>query len=290
MNNSLIVVHGASGVQGAPVVRHLLAAGHGVRALTRRRRTTPLDPAVRALPVDLLDTDALARAYREADAVVVQLPLVFDPEVALAQAESVLRALRAGDVRRVVFNSGSTLPPGPVGVPFVDVRVMLAARLAEQVPTVSVVGPAATYMENLIAPWSAPRVRAGELAYPLDAEAPVPWVALDDVAATIVDLLGMASPPALQVVNGPKALVGEEAAAELTAALGHEVRWRTIEPDEYERMLAPHLGNEAAAGIAAAYTPPPPGTPPAPAPDPAVFRTGATTLGDWASRQDWDRA
>ncbi|KAB2342697.1 SDR family oxidoreductase [Actinomadura rudentiformis] len=288
MKNSWIVVHGASGAQGAPVVRHLLAAGHDVRALTRHGRS--VDPAAQAVPADLLDTDALAGAYRGADGVVVQLPLVFAPDLALAQAESVLRALQSAGVPRVVFNSGTRLPPAPLGVPFVDARVMMATRLAEHVPSATVVAPAITYMENLVAPWSAPKVRAGELAYPLDAEAEVPWVALDDLATTVVDLLGMDSPPGLQVVTGPQALTGEQAAAELSAVLGHQVRWRTIDPAEYERMLAPHLGTEAAAGIAAAYAPPAPGAPPTPEPDPAVLRTGVVTLKEWASRQDWDRA
>jgi uncharacterized protein YbjT (DUF2867 family) len=283
MNTSTVVVHGASGVQGAPVARQLLAAGHRVRAVVRHGRPDAGEEVV----ADLLHTDALIAAYRGADAVVVQLPLVFTADLAMAQAQSVLRALSAVEVRQVVFNSGATLPPGPVGVPYVDARVTLAARLPELTPASTVVSPAATYMENLAAPWSAPKVRAGELAYPLPEEAPVPWVAVDDLAAVVVDLLATATPPSRQVVTGPKALTGDEAAAELTAALGHLVRWRSISPNEYEQMLIPHLGAEAAAGIAAAYTPPPPGTPPVPEPDPSVVRTGGITLRDWAATRTW---
>jgi hypothetical protein len=215
----------------------------------------------------------------------VQLPLVFAADTAVRQARAVLDALRKAAVPRAVFNTGGTLVTEPVGVPFVDARVALAAELPEVVPHASVVSPASTYMENLVAPWSWPLVRDGQLAYPLPASLPNPWLALDDLGTAIVGLLAAPVPPPLEVVAGPQALTGGEAAAELALALRRPVRWRTVEPVEYERMLAPHLGPEAAAGIAAAYIPRPPVASMTPAPDPAVVRTGTTRLRDWAAQR-----
>jgi uncharacterized protein YbjT (DUF2867 family) len=286
MSTSTVVVHGAAGIQGAAVVRGLLSAGHRVRAVLRRS-TGGSHPQAMPVVADLLDTEALVGAYLGADAVVVQLPLVFAADTAVPQARAVLEALRKAAVPRAVFNTGGPVGPEPVGVPFVDARVVLAAELAEAVPRASVVSPASTYLENLVAPWSRPLVWDGQLAYPLPASLPNPWLALDDLGAAIVDLLAAPAPPPREVVAGPQALTGDEAAAELSLALKRPVRWHTIEPAEYERMLAPHLGPETAAGIAAAYLPQPPGTPPAPAPEPAVLRTGTTTMRDWAARQNW---
>jgi uncharacterized protein YbjT (DUF2867 family) len=285
MSTSTVVVHGATGTQGAALVRRLLAAGHQVRAVARR--TPARNPHPRTTPVvaDLLDVDALVVAYAGADAVVVQLPLAFAADTAVPQARAVLDALRKAGVPRAVFNAGTALAAEPVGVPFVDARVMVAAELADAVPCASVVGPASTYMENIAAPWSWPLVREGQLAYPLPAALPNPWLALADLGEAVVDLLSTPVPPPLRVVAGPQALTGDEAAAELGLALERPERWRTVEPAEYERMLAPHLGPEVAAGVAAAYAPPPPSAPRAPAPDPAVVRTGTTTLRDWAARQ-----
>lgn len=287
MSTSTVVVHGAAGTQGAAVVRRLLAAGYRVRALVRRTPTATPHPRATHAVADLLDTDALVGVYTGADAVVVQLPLVFAADTAVPQARSVLDALRKAGVPRAVFNTGGTLGSEPVGVPFVDARVLLAAELADAVPRASVVSPASTYMENLVAPWSRPLVRDGRLAYPLPAGLANPWVALDDLASAIVDLLSAPVPPPLEVVAGPQALTGDEAAAELAHALDRPVRWSTVDPAEYERMLAPYLGKEAAAGIAAAYAPPPQGAPRAPAPEPTTVRTGTTLLRDWAARQDW---
>ncbi|MEV0340228.1 NAD(P)H-binding protein [Nocardia sp. NPDC050713] len=285
MNTSTVTVHGSTGTQGAAIVRGLLAAGHRVRGVVR---TSPgvLPPDAEPVQADLLEPDSLAAAYTGAEAVIVQLPLVFT-DLAVRQAEAVLAGLRKAGVERVVFNTGTVLPPAPIGVPFVDARVLLSAELTRGVEAATVVAPARQYMENLVAPWSAPLVRAGELAYPLPRELPVPWVALDDLGSTVADLIVATTPPPLRIVAGPQALTGDEVAAELSAVLGHAVRWNSISPNAYREMLTPHLGAEAAEGIAAVYTPPPPGAPTPPEPDPSVLETGATELRDWAARQDW---
>jgi uncharacterized protein YbjT (DUF2867 family) len=268
MKSSTIAVHGATGTQGRPVVRRLLDQGHTVRALTRR-----------AGP-DLTDVHALIETYRDVDAVVLQLPLVFD-HTAVRQAEAVLAALGKAGVPRVVFNTSGGLPDAPVGVPFVDARALLRTQLPSVVDTVAVLAPAATYAENLSAAWSAPLVAAGEVRYPLPVQAPIPWVTTEDVAAAVAELVTAEDPTPAQLLAGPEDLIGTEVAARLSNALGRPVEWHTITPAEYEDMLIPHLGPAAAAGIAGSYATP------APAPDPTLIRRGTTTLDEWARNQQW---
>ncbi|WP_051046698.1 NmrA family NAD(P)-binding protein [Nocardia asiatica] len=287
MNSSTVIVHGATGAQGAAIVRGLVSAGHRVRGIARPASASRLHPDAEPVRADLLDADSLAAAYTGADAVVVQLPLVFAAEPAIRQARAVLAALRAAGVRRAVFNPGSVVPGEAVGVPFVDARVLVSAELPRIVETATVVAPARTYLDNLAAPWSAPLVRGGEVAYPLPEDLPVPWVALDDLGAAVAALITSTAPPPLRIVAGPQALTGNQVADELAAILGYPVRWNAITPAAYQRMLAPHLGAEAAEGIAGVYTPPPPGAPSPPQPDPAVITVGTTTVRDWAARQDW---
>lgn len=284
MTTRLIAVHGATGAQGAPVVRHLLSSGHRVRAIARNPRGLPV--GAEPITADLRDTEALAAAYTDVHAVVVQLPLVFDA-TATAQAESVLAAVEKAGVARVVFNPGGPVPDRPVDAPFVDARVLLRSRLSEVVATVSLVAPAAVYYDNLVGPWSAPLVAAGTVPYPLPAEAPVPWVASDDVAAVIAEMSTQDTPASLKLVAGPEDLTGAEVAAGLTAALDRPIRWRTITPHEYEQLLRPHLDDGVAAGIAAAYEPAPVGVAAAAGPDPTTVRRGPTSLREWAVQQRW---
>jgi uncharacterized protein YbjT (DUF2867 family) len=281
MSETTVVVHGATGTQGAAIVRRLRAAGHRIRSVARNPRAGA-DPAVEPFPADLLDLDALVAAYAGADVVVIQLPLNFAAD-AVRQADTALAALAKAGVPRAVFNTGGGVPPtDPVGVPFVDARVRLAARLPGSVPVTSVVGPASTYLENLVAAWSRPLVHDhGELRYPLPEQLPTPWLAADDLGAVIADLAVAAAPAAARLVTGPSALTGPEVAAEIEAATGRRVRWHTIEPHEYARMLAPHLGQATAEGIAAAYSSP--ATPP----DPTLIVRGPTTVRAWAAQQIW---
>ncbi len=284
----LIAVHGATGVQGAAVARRLLHDGHYVRAVARRpARSLGMPMGCDPFSADVADVDALARAYAGADAVYVQLPLVFD-EIAIVQAERVAEALRREEVRRVVFNAGGPLPAEPVGLPYLDARVALARALKEGRSTATLLGPAGPYMENLAAPWSAPLVSDGVIAHPLPAELPLPWVALADLAEHVAAAV---RGPGHQrrLIGGPRALTGHEAADALSVALARPVRWETIEPAEYEEMLRPHLGDHAAEGLSRNYGALAAGLPLA-EPEPVDLRCGRTGLGAWASTQVWDEA
>ncbi|GAA3141968.1 NmrA family NAD(P)-binding protein [Planomonospora alba] len=272
MTQLIVAVHGATGTQGTRIARRLRAAGHHVRPLS-------------SASADLTDTAALLRAYDGADAVVVHLPQVFDP-LAVAQAESVLAALGKAGVPRAVFNPGMPLPPGPVGAPFVDARVLLGDRLPERVEHSWVIGPAGPYLENLLQPWSVRRVlRHGELAYPLPPQAPVPWGTLDDVGDVIAETLAQAPPSARLIVSGPEAVTGDRLAAAVAAAAGRPVRYAQVGPAEYGRLIEPVVGAAAAAGIAAVYERD--AAAPSPPPPPGLLRPGATTVEEWAAQADW---
>jgi uncharacterized protein YbjT (DUF2867 family) len=282
-NPMTIALHGAGGTQGAPLARRLLRAGHRVRAVVRRPERAPAGCVPAA--ADLSDPAALARAYDGADAVVVQLPGVFDA-VAVRQAEAVAEALSRSPVGHVVFNAGG--PTGGRGLPYLDARTMLAQALADGPCPAAIVQPLGQYMENLSAPWSAPVIGAGVLAYPVPAEAAIPWVAIDDVAERIVSALAAREQGDLPIC-GPQMLTGDAAAAALTAALGRPVEYRQIAPAEFGDMIRA-IGEAAFAdGIAELYTAILAAGPP-PAPDPERLRMGPTALADWARRQDWGEA
>jgi uncharacterized protein YbjT (DUF2867 family) len=276
MTMTTVAVHGATGTQGSHIARRLTAAGSDIRPLGSGS-------------VNLTDLDSVRQAYTDIDAVVVQLPLVFDP-VAMTYAETLLAALAKADVPRAVFNPGMPLPPTPIGVPYVDARVALANGLPDAVEVASVVGPAGPYLENLRQPWSFRRITGhGELAYPLPAAAPVPWLALDDLGDAIAAALNEDRPPARTVLAGPQAATGDQVAAAVGAAAGRTVRWVHLAAAEYRRLLTPVIGAPAAAGVAAAYedaaAAPPPPPPPA-----EILRLAPTTVRDWATRRDWTPA
>lgn len=271
-----VLVHGGTGTQGGALAGHLRSSGLDVVPVSRTGPT----------PADLDDAGSLQGAYEGAGAVVVTLPLVFEPGRAEKQADNVLTALRGAGVRRAVLNTGGPLVGVPIGVPYLDARALLAQGLPDAVPTAAVVSPAGPYMENLSAAWSVGPLRDGELAYPLPEQAPVPWLALADLAAVVARLLAEDAPPPVSVVAGPEPLTGDRAAAALAEALGHPVRWRTLGHEEYAERLVPHLGEQAGRGVAGFYAPPPPGAPALPTVDGQPV-AGTLSLREWASGQSW---
>jgi len=149
-----VVVHGASGTQGAVVARRLVADGHRVVGVVRNPPVRGLTDDVPRVVADLRDVPALIRAYVGVDAVVVHLPGGSPDDAALPEAVAVLTALRAAGVPRAVFNTGGAVWDRPTGVPTLDARTALAVGLPGSVPIATVIGSAAAYMENLSAPWA----------------------------------------------------------------------------------------------------------------------------------------
>jgi uncharacterized protein YbjT (DUF2867 family) len=284
----LIAVHGATGIQGGAVARRLLDEGHYVRAIARRPdREHGVPVGCDPFPADASDADALARAYAGMDAVYVQLPPLFD-ESAIVNAHRVAEALRREEVRRVVFNPGVPPPAEPVGLPYLDARFALAQALADGPFRAATVAPAGPYMENLAAPWSAPLVRDGLLAYPLPAQAPVRWVALHDLVDEVARAItGHVRGP--RIIRGPSAPTGDQVAEALSAALGHQVHWEPVAPDEYGDLMRPYVGDHVAEGVSRYYAALAAGPAP-PEPEPARVHTGPSHLERWARSQVWDDA
>ena len=165
---------------------------------------------------------------------------------------------------------------------------MLAQALADGPCAAAIVQPLGQYMENMCAPWSAPAVRAGVLAYPVPVEAALPWVAIDDVAERIADALDGREEGDLPIC-GPEMLTGDQAAAALATALGRPVRYQQITPAEFGDMVRAAAGDAFGDGIGELYAAMLSAGPP-PAPDPERLRIGPTALADWARRQDWGEA
>ena len=281
---TLVVVHGPAGAQGRPVLDELRRRGSRVRAVSRR----PV-PGVPHAPSDLLDVEALARAYDGADGVMIVLPGGAPDDVAVRQAETVLAALARAEVPRAVFNPGGAVWARPTGLPFLDARTVIASGLAQAVPHAALVGPAVGYLENLAEGHVGRRVvAAGELALPAPGDVPEVRVAAADVATVAVEtLLADAPPRALTMVTGPEVLTGEQAAGALGRHLGRPVRYVQVDVEEHLRGVADALGAQYAANITRLYGPgahiPDPGPPPAG----TALVTGPTTLADWLPTRHW---
>lgn len=251
-----VLVYGATGAQGEPVARRLLAAGRQVRVVVRdvAKAEGLRQAGAEVVAGHFEDPASLRRASSGVSAVFLHLP------VALAEAYSrfgqvALAAAEAAEVPHLVFSTSGTAPDSPTPIAEIEAKRQMVDRLLRSsVPTV-VLKPG-LFLENLSAPWSLPQVlHEGLLLYPLPADMRVSWISHDDVAAAAVaalartDLVGRVFD-----LGGPAPLSGDEVAAGFAQAFGRPVRYVALEPAAFADGLRPFMGDGVADYLDATYT------------------------------------
>jgi uncharacterized protein YbjT (DUF2867 family) len=278
------VITSAAGAQGSAIGRAFEEAGYRVVRLVRAAR--PDNPGLVAVSMD--DPDALARALDGADVLAFTSPIDHRPGARERLAETMARAAQRAAVGRIVVNTAAAVPDG-LHRPVSDtLRTVKAAFTDSAVPT-AVVEPTC-YMENLSAPWAAPAIVEGVLAYPAPRHARIAWISHATLGAFAVAAAGRAIPGGRCFeIGGPEALTGDAVAERLGRAIGRPVRYEELPLATFAAAINAANGAPAGDDIADYYRHL------AANPD-ALARDGATAtelgvtaepMAQWAARQDW---
>ncbi|MET8283886.1 SDR family oxidoreductase [Streptomyces sp. NPDC048448] len=118
-----LTVFGATGGIGQEIVRQALASGHQVTAVVRDpARLSVTGAGLEVLRADLTDPEALRPAVRGRDAVLSGLGARSrkDAGVTTRLTRTVLGAMRAEGVRRLLVVSAGPVGPDPEGASFAD--------------------------------------------------------------------------------------------------------------------------------------------------------------------------
>jgi len=232
-----VLVTGATGRQGSATAHALLAAGHPVRALTRR----PDSPSAKALAAagaelskgDFTEPAALARALEGVDALFA-LSTPFDgpgesPDEESRQGKALVDAAAKAGVAHVVYTSAANADRD-TGIPHFGSKYAVERHLAERGVPYTVIAPA-FFMENLFTPQRLGALREGVIASPLPASCKVKQIAVEDIgrfAALVLSeperFLGKRVDLASDDVSG------EETVAILSRVLGRPLRYMPMPP------------------------------------------------------------
>lgn len=248
-----VLVYGASGQQGCPILDELTAQGYRPVALTRTRDTSLPDGTTRVVG-DMNDRESLIRAQEGIPLTIVILPLVFNRNLVAQYMRNIIDAALYSGVRRLVFDTSVPVPDKPVGVAALDVKVAAAELLANSGLDTVTIRPT-IYAGNLAAPWTAPAiVRDKVIAYPLAADVACSWISWEDAARAVVAALRRTDLSGLSIdIGGPQALTGKELAEAFDHARGSGHRYAAVPADAFEAGLAPAIGADAARAIAELY-------------------------------------
>ncbi|BBA97298.1 hypothetical protein RVR_2970 [Actinacidiphila reveromycinica] len=242
----MIVVTGATGNIGRPLVAALVAAGEQVRAVSRNPVTDELPDSVDHLAADLAEPGSMSRAVDGADA----LFLLVAGELANGSGDParVLRAAEAGGVRRVVLVSSQIVGTRPDGTSHAGLRAFEAAVRACGLPwTILRPSGLASNAYGWIDGVRASRTVAapfGDVALPVVDPADV-----SAVAAAALREDGHAG--RTYEVTGPAPISPREQAVALGAAIGTELRFVELTREQARSEMARFMPADVADGTLA---------------------------------------
>jgi uncharacterized protein YbjT (DUF2867 family) len=234
----MYAILGATGNTGSVVARKLLDRGKRVRVIGRdNKKLAPfVSRGADAFAADVLDTDALSRAFAQAQGVYVLIPPdLGSPDYRAYQdrvTESIARAVEKGGVpHAVTLSSVGADKPGKTG-PVLGLHKM-ELRLAQVRGLHALHLRAGYFMENTLPQIGIIR-SFGMMAGPLRADLPLPMIATKDIGAVAaeallrLDFTGQRT----QELLGPRDLTYAEATKIIGLAIGKPDLTYTQLPDE----------------------------------------------------------
>ncbi|NDY97002.1 SDR family oxidoreductase [Wenzhouxiangella limi] len=254
---SSLVVFGATGTQGHPVVDAALRAGLSVRAVSRDvvKAEESLSSRAEVCEADLLEADSVRQAMAGMDAAFFYLPVMPQSAEAEAMLEHVIAAARAAGLQRLVFTTsawcGEAMPPGP----FVSGLRAASERVLNSGVEAVVLRPT-LYLANLVWPHILREIRElGQLTYPpLDSGRRLNWTATEDQAKLAV--AGLEADVAGEVfdIASPEPVTGPELCRMLAQVYRREVHYAPQTVADFAETLS-HMAASAEVGrsVAALY-------------------------------------
>ncbi|MEU1625053.1 SDR family oxidoreductase [Streptomyces sp. NPDC020096] len=229
----MILVTGAAGTVGTPLVRALRARGVAVRALVRDAGRAPAewDDGVEPVVADLDDPGSLAAAVDGVDAVYLLTPV---GRGAAQQQRNVIDAAAKANRPRVILQAGIGLGRRPTPVRFFAPHTAGFEHLTASGLPWTVLAPNG-FLQNFLG--MAASLRSGTLALPAG-DAAVSYVDARDVADVAAEVLTTdGHEGTIHDLTGPEALPHNEIAARIGAVLSQEVAYRALTPDQARAAL-----------------------------------------------------
>ncbi|MBL1100980.1 NAD(P)H-binding protein [Streptomyces coffeae] len=235
-----ILVIGATGTTGSRTAARLSAAGHRVKAASRR--ATPL-PGAEPFRFDWYDPATFGNALTGADRVYL-VPPVGDPDPAVVMLPF-LRQARAAGVERAVLLSSSAIPEGGAAVGVVHQAL---PGLFEQW---AVLRPS-WFMQNFTGTHAhADSIREHGVILTAAGTGRVGFVDADDIAAVAVHALTHDDAPDTDLVlTGPEALNHDDIATIVAQVTGRPVAHHHLTHDAMRDRLAAVIPLEFATMLA----------------------------------------
>ena len=236
-----VLVLGASGDQGIPLVAALKDKGASVIAGARRldaMQDTPYSDLPTIL-ADIHNQESLEKAFSQVDAVAMHLPFEHDLDVATAFGENIAQAAANVGLKKIVFNTSCYVADQNLGMTAHDARRVIEQSIRDSGVDYVILRPA-VFMDNMVRTWIKPAIVNNDMfVYPASETLKISWICLEDLAAlsahaTLSESLSRES----IIVGGPEALTGFEVAERLSKIAGRTISFNSITPQSFAENMS----------------------------------------------------
>jgi uncharacterized protein YbjT (DUF2867 family) len=178
-------------------------------------------------------------ASKDIDCIAMNLPFVFDRDIAKQWGENITHAGREMGVKKIVFNTSCYVAPNDNGLAAHDGRREIEKSMAESGMDYAVIR-SVVFMDNLSRFWAKPSIVKSDIfAYPCSETLKISWICLEDVAAFMVAALSNKDVKADKItVGGPEILLGSEVAERFSKVLGRKITFQSLEPNTFARQMS----------------------------------------------------
>ena len=228
MNQPTILVTGATGNVGRPLIAGLLAKGARVRALTRNPAKAGLPPQVEVSGGDSTTPGAFADAVRGADAVFVNIGAI------RTGLGDLLAAARDAGVSKLVLLSSTTVRDQGDQVSALGAQHKLAEDAVKASGIDWTILRCSGFATNTLA-WAATIRTDGVVRAPYG-QAAMALIAEQDIAAAAVrTLLDPGHGGQTYYLTGQRSLTQVQQAAAIATAIGRPVRFQELPPETFRQ-------------------------------------------------------
>ena len=232
-----VLVTGATGRVGCLVVDELLRTGMPVRALTRRPERAALPAGAEVVVGDFTEPESLDTALRGVGAVFLVWTA---PQSALSGVVARLAAHASTERRRIVLLSSPHRTPHPFFQQPNAMRglhVEIERVLAESGLDVAIVRPG-MFASNARHWWGPQISRGAVVRWPYGAAETAPIDERDVAAVAARVLLDDQHANGDYVLTGPESLSQSAQVSAIGDAIGRQLRFEELSPDEFRRGMA----------------------------------------------------
>jgi uncharacterized protein YbjT (DUF2867 family) len=233
----MILVTAATAPVGRSIVEQLVAAGRGVRALTRDPAKAKLAPGAEVVAGDLSDPESLVAAFTDVSA-------VFLLAAVPGFAPAFLKAAKAARVRRIVFQSSGAVDdaadeqPNEIAAFHYDIEQAIQESGLEWTFLRLAVASADALQWAFDVPG---QLKAGDIVRgPYGAASGSPIHPADFAAVAVAALTEYRHTGKTYLLTGPQSLTHIEQVQLIGKALGRPLRYEELDPAAARAAISPY--------------------------------------------------